>query len=168
MFQIIILNLLLTLPILALAQEPVPRVDGDCPVGYTRSGDFCKPLSTNQTTDRDVIEKRGSNCPTGYRRSGSGHCKQSWGSDQTAIPKAGKDCPVGYSSSGKYCKPINAAKPDQHHAIERVGSDCPPGFTRSGDYCKRLWNSDAEALPRKDDANCPRGYRTRGNYCVEI
>jgi hypothetical protein len=41
MLQIIILNLLLTLPILALAQNPIPRQGNSCPTGWRKSGKYC-------------------------------------------------------------------------------------------------------------------------------
>jgi hypothetical protein len=42
MFQIIILNLLLTLPTLAQAQTPIPRQGDSWPTGTYKSGDYCK------------------------------------------------------------------------------------------------------------------------------
>ena len=45
MFQVVILSLLVTLPVLALAQSPFPQVDGKCPpYTSTKSGDYCVPM----------------------------------------------------------------------------------------------------------------------------
>ena len=168
MFQIIILNLLLTLPSLALAQAPVHQVDGQCPTGYRPSGDFCTPISSGNGDKQQVVEKKGGSCPPGFQSSGPAHCKQMWNSDAEAVTKSGSTCPTGYRKSGDYCKPINAATPANNYSIEKIGHSCPPGFTVSGDYCKRLSNSTSEALPRQDGSQCPMGYRSTGDYCVKI
>jgi hypothetical protein len=168
MFQIIILNLLLTLAYLAAAQNPVPQSNGDCPVGYTSSGDYCKPINQERANNSDVIEKRGVNCPPGYWRSGSGHCKQAWNSDTKAMTRSGTNCPTGYHRSGEYCKPIYSSKPRDHYAIEKVGNKCPTGFRAKGYYCERMWKSSSEALPRKSGSTCPSGYRSKGDYCVKF
>jgi hypothetical protein len=60
MLQIIILNLLLTLPILALAQSPIPHQGDFCPTGTYRSGDYCKPIKSDP--DQVIIQKSGSAC----------------------------------------------------------------------------------------------------------
>ena len=167
MFQIILLNLLLTLPILAMAQSPVLQVDGQCPIGYRPSGDFCKPISSSNSNTQPIVEKQGGSCPPGFQASGPNHCKQMSNSDAEAMTRSGSNCPSGYRRVGEYCKPIDASKPDDY-SIDKVGHGCPPGFIVSGNYCKRLSNSTSEALPRQGGARCPTGYRSTGDYCVKI
>jgi hypothetical protein len=104
MLQIIILNLLLTLPVLALAQNPIPRQGKSCPTGTYRSGDYCKPIKSDP--DQVIIQKSGSNCPTGFYSSGN-YCKRISGSDREAIPRErGNKCPTGWRKSGEYCVEI--------------------------------------------------------------
>ena len=167
MIQILLLNLLLTLPILALAEDAIPQSNGDCPAGYTASGDFCKPLNIGNSGEADVIEKRGVNCPPGYDKSGDGHCKQSWNSDTKKLPKSGNDCPTGYSSSGDYCEPIFSGRPKDEHVIEKVGNRCPRAYISGKGYCKRDPKVNIEAVPRKPGAKCPYAWRTQGDYCVK-
>jgi hypothetical protein len=101
MFQIIILNLLLTLPILALAQSPIPRQGDSCPTGTYKSGDYCKPIKSN--SDQVIIQKSGNDCPTGFYSSGS-YCKRINSSDREALPgDSVKNCPTGWRKSGDYC-----------------------------------------------------------------
>tara|TARA_R110000823_G_scaffold307901_1_gene431297 strand:- start:973 stop:1287 length:315 start_codon:yes stop_codon:yes gene_type:complete len=101
MIQILLLNLLLILPILALAQDAVPQSNGDCPTGYRSSGDYCKPFTT--TADQIIIQKSGNTCPTGYYTSGN-YCKRLSSSDRDALPKeSGKVCPTGWRKAGDYC-----------------------------------------------------------------
>jgi len=71
MFQIIVLSLLLTLPIMALAQAPIPRQGDSCPTGTYKSGDYCKPFKSSK--EQVIIEKSGGKCPTGWYKSG-GYC----------------------------------------------------------------------------------------------
>jgi hypothetical protein len=65
MLQIIILNLLLTLPILALAQTPIPRQGDSCPTGTYRSGDYCKPIKSDP--DQAIPSEGGSQGITVWR-----------------------------------------------------------------------------------------------------
>ena len=54
MFQIIVLSLLLTIPSMALAQNPIPRQEGSCPIGTYKFGDYCK--SFKSSADQAVVE----------------------------------------------------------------------------------------------------------------
>jgi hypothetical protein len=75
MFHIIIFNLLLTLPMPALAQSPIPRQGDSCPTGNYRSGDYCKRISGS---DREALPREGGkDCPTGWRKSGE-YCVEIW------------------------------------------------------------------------------------------
>lgn len=95
---------LLFLSGLATAQNPIPQVDGDCPTGTYRSGDYCKPVKSN--SDQVIIQKRGSDCPTGFYSHGN-YCKRIQSSNRHAIPKdEGKNCPTGWRKSGNYCVEI--------------------------------------------------------------
>ena len=68
MFKIIILNLILTLPILALAQSTIPKVGNKCPSGYhDGKGAYCYG---SRTSPSEVIEKTGGEFRAGH---GSGH-----------------------------------------------------------------------------------------------
>jgi hypothetical protein len=70
MFQIIILNLLLTLPILTLAQPPFPQIDGKCPAYTSKSGDYCVPkVDANGETSNYIVKSKNS-CLNGYYNSG--------------------------------------------------------------------------------------------------
>jgi hypothetical protein len=166
MFQILLLNLFLTLPILAHAQDAVPQSNGDCPVGYRSSGDFCTPLNIGKLGEDGVIEKRGNSCPPGYRNSGDGHCRQFANSDIHALPKSGRDCPTGYRSSGDYCSPFQSSRPNDDYIIEKVGSRCPSTYISDNGYCKRNPKVPYEAVPRKPGAKCPYAWRADGDYCV--
>ena len=77
------------LPVKPLVKE------GNCPSGYTSSGNYCKPGNGA----RFALPKHGS-CPSGYTTSGS-YCLAGNGA-RYAIPKAG-NCPSGYITSGGYC-----------------------------------------------------------------
>jgi hypothetical protein len=84
MFQIIVLSLLLTLPIMALAQNPIPRQGNSCPTGTYKSGDYCKPFKSSE--DQVIIQKSGKDCPTGFYKAGN-YCKRLSSSDREALPR---------------------------------------------------------------------------------
>ena len=106
MFQIIVLSLLLTLPIMAPAQTPIPRQGDSCPTGTYKSGDYCKQFSSSEKRGDTIIQKSGSDCPTGFYSSGD-YCKRFNSSDREAIPREkGAKCPTGWRKSGDYCVEI--------------------------------------------------------------
>ena len=103
MIQIILLNLLLTLPILALAQSPVPQIDGECPSFTMKSGDYCVPKKGPDGGYTSYIVKQGNSCPFGYYKSGD-YCWKGAGDKPESIPReSGKDCPHRWYKSGDYC-----------------------------------------------------------------
>jgi hypothetical protein len=71
MIQIILLNLLLRLPILALALNPVPQSNGDCPSYTMKSGDYCVPKKRLGGGTTNYIVRNGSSCPFGYFKEGN-------------------------------------------------------------------------------------------------
>jgi hypothetical protein len=82
--------------------QPVMKIGGSCPTGYTLSGGtYCAPSSNAHF----AIIRTGSSCPGGYFSSGGGSYCLSAGDDaKTAIPKEDSSCPNGYSTSGSnYC-----------------------------------------------------------------
>jgi len=81
MFQIIVLSLLLTLPIMALAQAPIPRQGDSCPTGTYKSGDYCKPFKSTVEKGDTIIQRSGKSCPTGFYKTGN-YCKAHGGSDK--------------------------------------------------------------------------------------
>ena len=86
------------------AQNPVPQVDGDCPTGTYRSGDYCKQSASSQKRGENIIVKSGKDCPVGFYSSGSSYCKQFSNSDKTVIPReSGAKCPAGWYKSSGYC-----------------------------------------------------------------
>jgi hypothetical protein len=92
---------LLTLSLIASAQNPVPKVGNSCPGGTYRSGDYCMPNKSNP--DQVIIEKSGKHCPAGFYVSGD-YCKRRKDSDAETIPRnPGENCPGGWRQSGDYC-----------------------------------------------------------------
>jgi hypothetical protein len=82
--------------------QPVMKIGGSCPTGYSVSGgSYCTPSGNA----RFAIIRLGSSCPSGYISSGGGnYCLAASDNAKTAIPKAGSSCPNGYSTSGSnYC-----------------------------------------------------------------
>jgi hypothetical protein len=103
MFQIIILNLILTLPYLAVAQSPVPQINGDCPSSTMKSGDYCVPKKRPNGTTTSHIVRNGRSCPSGYFKEGP-YCWKGAGDAPESIPREkGKDCPHKWYKSGHYC-----------------------------------------------------------------
>ena len=104
MFQIIIINLLLTLPIMVLAQSAVPQIDGKCPWGTMKSGDYCVPKVQPGGGHHSYILKSGNNCPYGYQNVGESYCMKGAGNEPESIPREpGKNCPYKWYKSGNYC-----------------------------------------------------------------
>ena len=101
MFKIIILNLILALPILALAQSTIPKVGNKCPSGYhDGKGAYCYG---SRTSPSEVIEKTGGKCPRGYSNGKGAYCYGSKSSPDV-INKVGEKCPSGYrDGQGAYC-----------------------------------------------------------------
>jgi len=93
MLKISILNLLLALPILALAQsDVVPKIDGQCPSGYRDGkGAYCYGSSSRTS---DAITKTDGKCPSGYRDGKGAYCYSSKSSPDV-INKVGDKCPTG-------------------------------------------------------------------------
>ncbi len=103
MIQIILLNLLLTLPLLAQAQSAFPQVDGKCPWRTMKSGDYCVPYERPYGGSQSYIVKQGNSCPYGYFESGA-YCRKSVGDKPESIPREpGKDCPYKWHKAGDYC-----------------------------------------------------------------
>lgn len=91
----------------AVAQVPIERV-GDCPTGYFRSGDYCKPFSSTIERKEAAIVRQGKKCPLGWYRAGN-YCKSFKGSgaEPEVIEKIGDECPNGFYKHGdSYCKRI--------------------------------------------------------------
>jgi hypothetical protein len=86
----------------AAPPQPVIKIGGSCPTGYSVSGGtYCIPGGNA----RFAIIRIGSSCPSGYISSGGGnYCLAASDNANTAIPKEGGSCPNGYSTSGSnYC-----------------------------------------------------------------
>tara|TARA_R110002072_G_scaffold186647_1_gene343441 strand:- start:293 stop:610 length:318 start_codon:yes stop_codon:yes gene_type:complete len=102
MIKFILLNLLLTLPILALAQSAIPKVGNKCPSGYQDGkGAYC--YNSSRTDNSKTVPKTDSRCPGGYRDGKGAYC---YGKDtsQDVITKVGNKCPSGYrDGKGAYC-----------------------------------------------------------------
>ena len=87
-----------------LSQNPVPRVDGNCPTGTYRSGDYCKQMHSSINRGENIIVKSGKKCPIGFYSSGDSYCKQFSSSKKEVIPREkGATCPIGWSKSSGYC-----------------------------------------------------------------
>ncbi|MEZ5571064.1 MAG: hypothetical protein R3E64_03485 [Halioglobus sp.] len=102
MLRIITVNLMLTLPILALAQsDVVPKIDGKCPTGYRDGqGAYCYGSKSRSS---NAISKTDGKCPTGYRDGKGAYC-YSGKSAPDVINKVGGKCPTGYrDGKGAYC-----------------------------------------------------------------
>lgn len=100
---ILILNLALCLPYLALAQSPVPQIDGKCPTGAMKSGDYCVPKLKPGSGRDSYIVRRGNSCPYGYFKEGN-YCRKGTGKVPESMPrKPGTKCPHGWYKSGDYC-----------------------------------------------------------------
>ena len=100
----VIVAVALLLSTAVIAENPVPRVDGDCPTGTYRSGDYCKQSTSSQKRGENIIVKSGKDCPGGFYSSGSSYCKQFSSSDKTVVPReSGAKCPVGWYKSRGYC-----------------------------------------------------------------
>jgi hypothetical protein len=68
MFQIIILNLFLILPLAVSAQNLIPHVGNSCPTGLYSSGNYCKRINSS---DREALPRAsGKDCSIGWRMSG--------------------------------------------------------------------------------------------------
>lgn len=101
MFRSIAILMLITLPLTATAQTPIPRAGDSCPTGTYRSGNYCKPFKSS--ADEKIIVKHGNDCPTGFYSTGD-YCKRMSSSDREAIPRVdGGKCPTGWYRSGDYC-----------------------------------------------------------------
>jgi len=85
-----------------LAQQPIRPITktGNCPLGYSSSGNYCVPSSSGNT--RGAIEKNSSSCPLGFFSSGN-YCLSSPSNEREAIQKTANSCPLGWFSSGSYC-----------------------------------------------------------------
>ena len=104
MFQIIILNLLLTLAYLTVAQSPVPQINGNCPNYTYKSGDFCIPKRQPDGSTESYIVSQGDSCPFGYFKRDA-YCVKGAGDKPESIPReSGKNCPFGWYKSGSYCR----------------------------------------------------------------
>ena len=98
----ILTAILLTAALISMstvAAEPVPAVNGRCPIYYNKHKGYCEP----RTHADDAIVRQGSGCPIGWRKSG-GHCTRgNSGLSRHTIERTGSSCPRGYSKSGRYC-----------------------------------------------------------------
>jgi len=104
MFKSIICTVLLTLPLLAIAQSPVPQINGSCPTGTMKSGDYCIPRLLPGGGQNSYIVKSGNSCPRGYLNASDGYCMKGAGAAPESIPRSpGKDCPYQWYKSGDYC-----------------------------------------------------------------
>lgn len=76
--------------------QPVAKLGGLCPSGYSANGAYCIP----GRQARAVVEKRGL-CPSGYASNGA-YCLAG-PQAHPALPKIGATCPSGWSANGAYC-----------------------------------------------------------------
>jgi len=81
--------------------QPVVKLGGSCPAGYSASGGFYCTPSGNA---RFAIIRLGNSCPGGYISSGGNYCLAASDNAKAAVPKEGSSCPTGYITSGSnYC-----------------------------------------------------------------
>lgn len=129
MFQIIILNLLLTLPILTLAQPPFPQIDGKCPAYTSKSGDYCVPkVDANGETSNYIVKSRNS-CLNGYYNSGD-WCRKGVGG---AVCVANPVIPPPFTWPDSYRMQDNSNQPVtraqlscSRNSNQSLPSYCPP------------------------------------------
>lgn len=99
---VLVFSTLVCYEVMALPpSQPVLKIGGGCPSGYSTSGSsYCSPSGDA----RFAINQLGNSCPGGYMTSGGNYCLASSDNTKTAIPKQGGSCPSGYSTSGtNYC-----------------------------------------------------------------
>ena len=97
--QIVISIIAALISMSTVAAEPVPAVNGRCPIYYNKHKGYCEP---RRAAD-DAIVRQGSGCPIGWHKSG-GHCTRGNSSlSRHTIERTGSSCPRGYSKDGGYC-----------------------------------------------------------------
>jgi len=97
--QIVISIMAAFISMSTVAAEPVPAVNGRCPIYYNKHKGYCEP----RPHAADAIVRQGSGCPLGWRKSG-GHCTRGGSSlSRHAIERTGSSCPRGYSKDRGYC-----------------------------------------------------------------
>ena len=121
-------------------QCTVPITAGQCPDGYTLSGDSCVSTVTASTSY---------SCPAGYTLNGSTCSIQA---TQTATTN--DYCPAGYTLNGSTCS---------NSVPANTSYSCPATYTLSGSTCSKTVTTNTTST-----YSCPAGYTSDGTLCTRI
>jgi len=119
-------------------QCTVPITAGQCPGGYTLSGDSCVSTVTASTSY---------SCPAGYTLNGSTCSIQA---TQTATTN--DYCPAGYTLNGSTCS---------NSVPANTSYSCPATYTLSGSTCSKTVTTNTTST-----YSCPAGYTFNGTLCT--
>lgn len=100
--KLLVISMLASLSHLALAEDVIEKVNGECPRGYSNGpGKYC--YNRNSYDTGKVTVKSQGECPSGYSNGQGQYC---YGDDHSkdVIEKSGDQCPRGYRDGrGHYC-----------------------------------------------------------------